>query len=338
MGELITKTSSLDEWIQRIDNSRSQLIKAAESGNRVLAAFAQADARADLLESLKNEAIAAKLLRITAPDIGLVELANNPTDEDRIRIAGIALLNGFVPGDDQYAIFGAGRDRDGRSKPGKLYIKENGFRKLFSHLGIVPQVEIGHPEFADLGTKDSKGQPKKIWQVAGKAFCKYNGQEYCVTFSKVNPIGLPGYESDNVAGIAAKARRRMLQSLWQVVSPVLQVEPIDDDGNDLSEVVEPMRIESQSAARQITERERERMVADDQIARAYDMVKGMADHQEFVRRSVEGINEANDPELLREVGKLMGEEKRRLKISERVMDILRQLYEVRQKELAEESV
>lgn len=96
-----------------------------------------------------------------------------------------------------------------------------------------------------------------------------------------------------------------------------------------------MRIESQPASRQITELERERMVADDQIARAYDMVKGMADHQEFVRRSVEGINEANEPELLREVGKLMGEEKRRLKISERVMDILRQLYEVRQKELAE---
>ncbi len=333
MGELIAKNGTVEEWIDRIDASRSQLIKAAESGNRVLAAFAQADARADLLESLKNEAIAARLLRVTAPEIGLVELANNPTDEDRVRIAAIALLNGFIPGDDQYAVFGAGRDRDGRPKPGKLYIKENGFRKLFSHLGIVPQVEIGHPEFADLGTKDAKGQPKKIWQVIGRAFCKYNEQDYCVAFSRTNPIGLPGYESDNVAGIAAKARRRMLQALWQLVSPVLQVEPIDDDGNELSEVVEPVRIESQQEQPQKTQLQIDRIAVEQQFDRCRAKLQDNAKQLEFFNDSVSSINGASSVDGLKEIGAVMKDRNKDMKLSEQIMQELRRLYSVREREL-----
>lgn len=331
MGELITKDGTIEGWIDRIDRSRSELIRAAESGNRVHAAFALADARADLIESIKSEAIAAKLLRITSPEIGLVELANNPTDEDRVRIAANALLNGFVPGDDQYAIFGGGRDRDSRPKPGKLYIKENGFRKLFSHLGIVPQVEVGHPEFAALGT----GQPKKIWQVIGRAFCTYRGQQYAVAFSKSNPIGLPGYESDNIAGIAAKARRRMLQALWQLVSPVLQVEAIDDDGNELSEVVEPVRIESQPTQPQLTELQRDRQAAESELQRARDMVNADESHLQFVNRSIEGINESQSLEMLKAVAELMAEDKKQLKVGERPLAILRRLYQVRERELME---
>jgi len=335
MGELIAKDGTIEGWIDRIDRSRGELIRAAESGNRVHAAFAQADARADLIESIKNEAIAAKLLRITSPEIGLVELANNPTDEDRVRIAAIALLNGFVPGDDQYAIFGGGRDRDGRAKQGKLYIKENGFRKLFSHLGIVPQVEVGHPEFAALGTSDAKGQPKKIWQVIGRAFCTYRGQSYAVAFSKSNPIGLPGYESDNVAGIAAKARRRMLQALWQLVSPVLQVEAIDDEGNELSEVVEPVRIESQPTQPEVTELQRDRIAAESDLQRARDMVNANEEQLRFVNRSIEGINESQSLEMLKAVAEVMAEDKKQLKVSERALAILRRLYQVRERELQE---
>ena len=65
------------------------------------------------------------------------------------------------------------------------------------------------------------------------------------------------------------------------------------------------------------------------------MVGDNAEHVLFVERATDGINEANDPELLREVGKLMAEEKKRLKVSERAMDALRQLYKVRERELAE---
>ncbi len=223
MGKLTTKTN-IGEWLDRIDSTRGELIAAAKDGNRVAAAFAMADARVELIASLQDETIRAKLLRMTDPEIAMVELANNPTEEDRIRTCAIAILSGFTPGDDQFAVFGAGKNRDGSSKAGKIYIKEAGFRILFSHLGIVPEVSTEHPEFAAFGTSG-----KKVWRVGGKAECVHRGQVYSVEFTGESQLGIPGYESDNVAGIAAKARRRLLQALWAKVSPILTGDQIDDD-------------------------------------------------------------------------------------------------------------
>jgi len=183
-----------------------------------------ADARVDLIESLADENIRARLLRMTSPEIAMVELANNPTDEDRVRICAIAILSGFCPGEDQFAIFGGGRNKDGSYKAGKLYIKEAGFRILFAHLGIVAEVHTTHPEYVALGTAG-----KKVWRVGGSASCDYNGTEYTVRFEGDELIGIPGYDSDNVAGISAKARRRILQALWAKVSPVLTTDQADDD-------------------------------------------------------------------------------------------------------------
>lgn len=237
MGEITTANSTAN-WLSAIDASRQELIKAAQSGNKVFAAFAMADARASLIESLKDPIVTAKLLRITDPSLGMVELVNNPTDEDRVRWCAIAILSGFCPGDDQFAIFGAGKDRNGNTRPGKLYTKAPGFRTLFAHLGIVPEVSSGHPEFVPLGTGD-----KKVWRVSGKASCDYQGKSYEVTFEGENRIGLPGYESDNVAGIAAKAKRRLLQELWLKVSPILTAEHSDNDTDDVIPEAAVPRIE-----------------------------------------------------------------------------------------------
>lgn len=301
----------------------------------MLAAFAQADARADLLESLKNEAIAAKLLRITSPELNMVELANNPTDEDRVRIAAIALLNGFVPGDDQYAIFGGGYDRDRKPKPGKLYVKEAGYRTLFAHLGIVPIIEVSHPEFADLGTKDSKGQAKKIWLVRGCAECLYRGQGYEVTFGENNPIGLPGYESDNVAGIAAKARRRMLQALWQRVSPILNADEVsDDDTGETAPQDAPARL-PEPEAKPKSELEIQRIGIEQQFDRCRSKLQNDAKALEFFNDSVKSINDAATAEELTSVGEVMRERQQEMKVSEQIMKELRALWKVRQQEIAE---
>ena len=148
MGEL-TKTNTVSDWLTRIDASRNELIEAAKNGSRINAAFAMAEARVQLIESLTDENIKARLLRMTDPRINMVELANNPTDEDRIRVCAIAILSGFCPGDDQFAVFGG-------KGGGKLYTKEAGYRTLFAHLGIVPEVSVGHPEFVPLGTTGKK--------------------------------------------------------------------------------------------------------------------------------------------------------------------------------------
>lgn len=219
MGGLIK--TNLSGWLDKIDSTRNELITAAKSGNRVASAFAMADARVELIESLKDETIRAKLLRMTDPEIAMVELANNPSHEDRIRVCAIAILSGFTPGDDQFAVFGGGK------QAGKLYVKERGFRTLFSHLGIVPEVRTGHPEFMPLGTGG-----KKIWRVGGSASCQYQGKDYSIEWDGEQSIGIPGYDTDNVAGISAKARRRLLQALWVKVSPILTTDQVDDDDQD----------------------------------------------------------------------------------------------------------
>ena len=238
MGEL-TKKTDLRVWLDRIDTTRNELIASAKGGNRVAAAFAMADARCDLVDSLKDEQIRAKLLRMTDPEIAMVELANNPSHEDRIRVCAIAILSGFTPGDDQFAVFGGGKN------PGKLYVKERGFRTLFSHLGLVPEVRTSHPEFAALGTSG-----KKIWRVGGHASCTYQGTEYAIDCSGEEAIGIPGYDSDNVAGIAAKARRRLLQALWIKVSPILSTDQYDEDDQDIAPVMQTAKVETIEAPEQ----------------------------------------------------------------------------------------
>lgn len=226
MGTITTTTNNtVADWLTRIDASRNELIEAAKNGSRINAAFAMAEARVQLIESLTDENIKARLLRMTDPRINMVELANNPTDEDRIRVCAIAILSGFCPGDDQFAVFGG-------KGGGKLYTKEAGFRTLFAHLGIVPEVSVGHPEFVPLGKSG-----KKIWRVEGKASCSYGGREYAVEFAGAMALGLPGYESDNVAGITAKARRQLLKALWTKVSPIL-----NDDHADEVEVMPQVEV------------------------------------------------------------------------------------------------
>ncbi len=251
MGTLTT-TNKTAAWLDRVDAARTGLIEASGSGNRVAAAFATAEARMELIESLKDPEISAKLLKMTDPQIAMVELANDPTDQDRIRVCAIAILSGFCPGDDQFAIFGG-------KGGGKLYTKEAGFRTLFAHLGIVPELWVGHPEFVPLGTSG-----KKVWRVEGKVLCTWKGKQYIVDCTGRGQVGLPGYESDNVAGIQAKARRRLLQQLWAKVSPILT----EDHADTFDEVIQPeaAAIENTPPAPQstseTTDRERQKLAFD----------------------------------------------------------------------------
>ncbi len=281
MGELST-VSVMADWLNKIDTNRNDLIAVAKSGNRVAAAFAMAEARIALIESLDNEQIKARLLRMTDPRIGMVELANNPTDEDRIRVCAIAILSGFCPGDDQFAVFGAGKDRDGNPKQGKLYTKEAGFRTLFAHLGIVPELTTGHPEFVPLGTSG-----KKVWRVGGKGTCTYQGQSYSVEFTGAGALGLPGYESDNVAGITAKARRQILKALWAKVSPILTQDHVDSDDDTIPQDAPPAitdTSEKPAPVPEMSERDRQAVVFDGWHNRAQSRVtneKQLATINEF---------------------------------------------------------
>lgn len=308
----ITTTNTVTDWLTRIDQSRNELIEAAKNGSRINAAFAMAEARVQLIESLTDENIKARLLRMTDPRINMVELANNPTEEDRIRVCAIAILSGFCPGDDQFAVFGG-------KGGGKLYTKEAGYRTLFAHLGIVPEVSVGHPEFVPLGTTG-----KKIWRVEGKASCTYNGKEYAVQFAGAMALGLPGYESDNVAGITAKARRQILKALWTKVSPIL-----NDDHADEVEVMpqaEAAKIEAKPADEPSQEKQHE-----GSLVRLRKMLENEPDKAIFVEAVWNSIAAAQTIEKLKEAGAELAHMKK--DFSEKVLSLVRPFYQAREAEL-----
>ena len=319
MGEL-TKTNTVSDWLTRIDASRNELIDAAKNGSRINAAFAMAEARVQLIESLTDENIKARLLRMTDPRINMVELANNPTDEDRIRVCAIAILSGFCPGDDQFAVFGG-------KGGGKLYTKEAGFRTLFAHLGIVPEVSVGHPEFVPLGKSG-----KKIWRVEGKASCSYGGKEYAVEFSGAMALGLPGYESDNVAGITAKGRRQLLKALWTKVSPIL-----NDDHADEVEIIpqtllieEPQQV-AEVATVAVDPEPSETEKHEPSLARIRKILGDNPDQLTFVESVWNEIAAAKTQERLEEAGKELAAMK--ASVSQQVLSLVRPYYQARQFEL-----
>jgi hypothetical protein len=315
MGAITTTTNTVSDWLTRIDASRNELIDAAKNGSRISAAFAMAEARVQLIESLTDENIKARLLRMTDPRINMVELANNPTDEDRIRVCAIAILSGFCPGDDQFAVFGG-------KGGGKLYTKEAGFRTLFAHLGIVPEVSVGHPEFVPLGKSG-----KKIWRVEGKASCSYGGKEYAVEFSGAMALGLPGYESDNVAGITAKARRQLLKALWTKVSPILN----DDQADDVEVIPQTMLIEEPRQPVTVEPEPSETEKHEPSLARIRKILGDNLDQLTFVESVWNEIAAAKTMEKLEEAGKELAAMK--ASVSQQVLSLVRPYYQARQAEL-----
>lgn len=319
MAELTTLSPTAN-WLSRIEASRAELIEVAKSGNRIASAFAMAEARIALIESLDDEQIKARLLRMTDPRIGMVELANNPTEEDRIRVCAIAILSGFCPGDDQFAVFGG-------KGGGKLYTKEAGFRTLFAHLGIVPEVTTGHPEFVPLGTSG-----KKVWQVGGKASCEYQGKLYAVEFTGAGRLGLPGYESDNVAGITAKARRQILKALWAKVSPILNTDQADGDDVVPQEVLPA--ITNEPVVDAVAEKLRlDGIMSRQQFDRCRKMIANTPEHLEFFNGSITDLEACKTLEQLDMTRKAMTETRKGLKLSQAVTDELKRFIEVREAEL-----
>jgi hypothetical protein len=315
MGTITTTTNTVSDWLTRIDASRNELIDAAKNGSRINAAFAMAEARIQLIESLTDENIKARLLRMTDPRINMVELANTPTDEDRIRVCAIAILSGFCPGDDQFAVFGG-------KGGGKLYTKEAGFRTLFAHLGIVPEVSVGHPEFVPLGKSG-----KKIWRVEGKASCSYGGKEYAVEFSGAMALGLPGYESDNVAGITAKGRRQLLKALWTKVSPILN----DDQADEVEVMPQTMLIEEPQQPVVVQPEPSETEKHEPSLARIRKILGDNPDQLTFVESVWNEIAAAKTMEKLEEAGKELAAMK--ASVSQQVLSLVRPYYQARQVEL-----
>jgi hypothetical protein len=323
MGAIATTTdpAKLDSFLSRVTSAQTSLIQAIRANDSLRASFADAEARMIVLESIEPN-VAAYLLRFCDPRLSMVEVVNTGDKDRMVQVMALAILNGFVPGRDQFGIHS-----------GKLYVKEAGYRKLFTTIGDCgpADVSVGHPEFADLGNG------KKVWRVDGVASVTFRGTEHVVECVQDYAVGLPGHATDNIDGIKAKARRRLLQLLWKKVSAI----GLDDSEDDY--------ITSQPSV-QVVEPPKQIADATPAEATTIDPPRGMEGWQES-RKSLnkmlskdpseaatvmelwDAIAAAETNEALEETGKTIGELKAHF--SARVVDELRILYVYRQQCLKE---
>ena len=332
MGELITQDESVAQWLKTVDSARSSIVEAVKSGNRFNAAMAEAKAKLALIKAAKDPQIAGDLLAVTDPDIAMVEMVNDPSEQQRIRIGAIAMLQGFVPGKKQFSIYGGGW-KDGKERPATLYLKEAGYRTLFAQFGVVPQVEAGHAELHEFDAVDKYGKKKKLWRISGHASCEFGGRKYDIKFGDGSEIEIAGNDSDNIAGIKAKARRAMLQILWNAASPVFTDE-VDDGGIDDVPQDNPAAITHEPTSQpEVSELQRDRLAVEQQFERCRSKLENDAKQLEFFNDSVKSIDEAETLAALKSIGEAMKDRNKERKVSEQIMQELRRFWEVRQREL-----
>ena len=332
MGELITSDlkstdgseTVMQKWTEDLASTRATMFSGIRNGDKMMMAFAKARAMKQIISTTNNERLKAELLIVTDPDVAMVELANGPTPDDRVRICAIACMTGFVPGSGEFGIFGGGKDRDGKSKPGKLFVKEPGYRTLFAQLGVTAQVEVDHPEYVSFGTAG-----KKVWRVAGRAFVDVAGERYEAVY-KIGDngidfrLGISGYESDIIAAVSAKARRQMLKQLWSMVSPMMSEDHADDD--DIIPPDVPPKIEAKPADEPSQEKQHE-----GSLNRIRKMLESEPDKALFVEAIWHGIAAAKTQESLKETGTQLAAMKK--DFSEKVLSLVRPFYQAREAEL-----
>ena len=228
MGEVIKTT--VNKMMDTLDAARTHWLAAVNEGNPLMVALAEADAKAAMLEQIRNQQVAAVLLRFCDPDLAMTEIVGQVSDSEKIRCTGLAILSGFVPGKDEYAIFSGARNA-----PSKVYVKEAGYRKL---LAMLPQAQIGDVQVGFPRIEQLDGGIE-VWAVEGRADCTVSGKRHVVEATGQFAIRLPVKRAregnsviDNVDGIAAKARRRLLQQLWRKATGSAFV----DDANDADAV------------------------------------------------------------------------------------------------------
>jgi hypothetical protein len=214
MANEVTK-STAQEMTAALTASRNAWLEAVNSGEPFAIALAEADAKLALLEQIKQQHVYTLLARFCVAGTGMTEMVGNVSESEAVRCTGLAILSGFMPGRDEYAIFAQ------KGAPAKVYVKEPGYRKLLSMIPgcVMGDVKVGYPQIQQLD------QNIEAWAVNGFANCRLNGALIEIRAEGEYAVRLPVKRSreykdvvDNIDGIAAKARRRLVQMLWRKVT------------------------------------------------------------------------------------------------------------------------
>ena len=232
----IIKSTPVTELVTLCKTGRNAYLEAVRQRDEMQAAMIRADALLTAIDAANTEQVAAVLLRMAHPDAGMVEVVGEGSSRETVRVMAMALFCGFTPGRGEFAIF------HGRAKSA-LYLKDAGIRKLLVQQGCEPpQVSAHFPVQAQL----KNGMT--VWAVEGDASTVYDGKTYRVQFSGAGAVKLPckffknsSDTSDNIDGIIAKARRRMLLELMRVVQSAAGMTP--EDSNEADDAVIEGKVE-----------------------------------------------------------------------------------------------
>ena len=226
----LIKSTPVTELVTLCKTGRNAYLEAIRQRDEMQAAMIRADALLTAIDAANTEQVAAVLLRMAHPDAGMVEVVGEGSNRETVRVMAMALFCGFTPGRGEFAIF------HGRAKSA-LYLKDAGIRKLLVQQGCEPpQVSAHFP----VQTQLKNGMT--VWAVEGEASTVYDGKTYRVQFTGAGAVKLPckffknsSDTSDNIDGIIAKARRRMLLELMRVVQSAAGMTP--EDSNEADDAV-----------------------------------------------------------------------------------------------------
>jgi len=248
MSTALTTTTTVRELTQLCKNGRQAYLEAVQRRDEMEAAMIRADALLGAIEAAQTEQAAAALLRMAHPDAGMVEVVGEGSNRETVRVMAMALFCGFTPGNDEFAIF------HGRVKS-SLYLKAAGIKKIMLQIGCRDiHVAPGFP----VQVKTNTGMT--VWAVDGMASAVMGGQVFRLKFTDSEPpkepdgilyfrtVKLPckffknsNDTSDQIDGIASKARRRMLLELMRLAQTAAGMTP--EDSNEADDTTIDARIE-----------------------------------------------------------------------------------------------
>lgn len=222
---LSAATQKVEQFQQIALSSQRSIISALNSENELAAAFAQADARRAVMVGADNEVL-SYLVSVADKEIGMVEVIDSqdcrPNNDAIGRVMVIALMNGFIPGRDQFSVFGK------RNGEADLYVKKKGYDVWFAHLTncTPPDVKMTFPVFKKIGKSD-----RACWAIEGTATCVRKGKTYSIEHGTDNPITINGYQGDQITSIKTKAKRAFLKELWELVT-LYSLDKVGDNDDD----------------------------------------------------------------------------------------------------------
>ena len=318
----IIKSTPVTELVTLCKTGRNAYLEAIRQRDEMQAAMIRADALLTAIDAAQTEQVAAVLLRMAHPDAGMVEVVGEGSNREAVRVMAMALFCGFTPGKGEFAIF------HGRAKS-SLYLKDAGIRKLLVQQGCEPpQVSAHFP----VQTQLKNGMT--VWAVEGEASTVYDGKTYRVQFTGAGSVKLPckffknsSDTSDNIDGIIAKARRRMLLELMRVVQSAAGMTP--EDSNEADDAVIEGKVQVLDAGPVV-----EPAAPDFLNEVAALQTKLNTEHAGLLGDAHADIAGAVSEQQLRTVWEAVNAAAREAKLDKRALDLLVRIKDARKGELA----